>query len=344
MKKNYRRSLLNAAAIGLLTLPGLVCAGEFQVSEYGDTILGFRKPGVGTYELVVNLGNITNFVGLAAGTTIPISNYTPAQLTDAFPDGFSNLNWSVSSSALGSFTPWAGYYPPTLWYTLPRANVNSQTVPPTRASTSTQSVNRQNMLGADSGAGSISTSLGASNQDNTPVLVREPVWDGVSQVRYDLSYFIDNTGSGPIGSFGLPNVVENTTPANFNSAVRSDLYQSVPTGYTDPQSGTNNGSAYYVGYFQLNPDGTMTFTRASVSTEVPPPQITKITRSGSTTRIYFTTTNGPTYTLHYTNSAGLSQPVANWPSSPTTLTGNGSTTNLTDITSDANRFYRVSAH
>jgi hypothetical protein len=101
-----------------------------------------------------------------------------------------------------------------------------------------------------------------------------------------------------------------------------------------------------VGYFTLNPNGTMTFTRASVFAPQPRvPKIVSITRSANVSTIFFTTTNGTfTYTLYYTNSAGLTSSVTNWPASPSTLTGDGNTDHFSDTTTDANRFYRVSAH
>jgi hypothetical protein len=87
----------------------------------------------------------------------------------------------------------------------------------------------------------------------------------------------------------------------------------------------------------------MTFTRASAA-QPPVPRIVSITRSGSTSTIFFTTTNGPTYTLYFTNSTGLTTSVTNWPSSPTTLVGNGLTNSLSDNMTATNRFYRIGAH
>jgi hypothetical protein len=191
-----------------------------------------------------------------------------------------------------------------------------------------------------SGANTLSVRIGTTNADNNTVLVREPTGDA-----NDYSVFVEDPQNITLGDFGgnMPSTVENTTPTSFTSAVVSDLYQSVPNGYTDPNTGTTSGSAYYVGYFTLNPSGTMTFTRASAAPP-PKPLIVSITHSGSTSTIFFTTTNGPTYTLYFTNSTGLATSVTNWPSSPTTLVGNGLTNSLSDTTTDTNRFYRIGAH
>jgi hypothetical protein len=292
---------------------------------------------------VVNIGTITNFEALASGTTIPITNYTPAQLLLAFPDGFTNLSWSVCSAFQGT-PPWAGFQSTTLWYTIPRTNPGTQSSPPDRYSQSTQSGIRQNILGLDSGAATISASLGASNANNTLVLVREPVWDGVSQFRNELTWWISGRGASLYSGFGLPENAENTTPANFTSAQISDLYRARPTGYADPETGLSSGSGYYLGYFTLNPDGTMSFTRASASAPPPPATTLSIARAGNNSTISFATANGATYTLYFTNAGGLTSPLSTWPTSSTTVTGDGTTRSFLDTTTDPARVYRVGAH
>jgi hypothetical protein len=148
------------------------------------------------------------------------------------------------------------------------------------------------------------------------------------------------------------NNLEDITPASFSGSVVSDLYEVRPltdsqgNPIVDPHTGTN-GPAYYVGYFRLNSAGTMQFVRdagGSSPSGPPLPPVLSITRVGTTSTIYFGTTNGATYTLYFTNSAGLSQPALNWPASPTTVTGNGATNSISDISTDPNRFYRVLAH
>lgn len=103
----------------------------------------------------------------------------------------------------------------------------------------------------------------------------------------------------------------------------------------------NNSAPVLAGSFTLGTNGVVTFNLP----QPPKPQIVSITRSAGTSTIYFTTTNGPTYTLYFTNSTGLAtSSVTNWPSSPTTLVGNGLTNSLSDTTADTNRFYRIGAH
>jgi PKD repeat protein len=245
----------------------------FNYNEYGDVLAGFRKTGnyAGNHELVVDLGSVINFLNLSKGSTITITNLSPGQLTDAFTN-YNNLQWSAFTTFPNTL-PWStslGSFPPeTLWFTLPGTNVNTQTQPPKRFSAATQGGPAEEMLGVGLGAAAISSLL-ASNSDNTPFLVREPT----TYSSDILTEFIGDINNTAIGDFGanntpLPFTVENVTTNPFVAAERSDFYQSCPATtssrniYTDPITGQTNGSDYFIGYFLLNPNGTMTFTRAS---------------------------------------------------------------------------------
>jgi hypothetical protein len=340
-----RRYLQLAMSI-ILLLPGMADAQNFSAAN-GDLVAGFRKTGAntGSYELVVNIGSVTNFLAVPAGNSMSISNYSASQLSSAFSN-YNNLQWSVSSKVIGGpgYT-WSGFETETIWFTLPRTTASVQTAPLTRGTSTAQGTVETRIASFFNGASTLSTILGTTNANNNSILVREPT-SGAN--NNDYAYFVADSQNSVIGDFQgtMPTMVENTTPASFTSAVVSDLYQSVPVGSVDPNTGTTSGNAYYVGYFTLNPNGTMTFTRASTVVAQPPaPQIVSIIRSGNTSTVFFTTTNGTfTYTLYYTNSTGLTASTTNWPASPTTLVGNGNTNSLSDTTTDANRFYRVGAH
>ncbi len=317
-------------------------AQPFLTPNNGDLLAGFRKTGANqaNYEVVVNIGNVTNLEALAPGTQVSIGQYKASQLADAFSD-YNNLQWSVfgSSKVFGS---WAGFPYTTIWYTLPRDNADSQTQAPGRVPSSGQTQVKQWILSAGYGAAFISTA-GVSNADNTVSFIREPSGDAA----HALSVSIEDPNDNTLGDFNgsLNFAVENTTPASFSSAVRSDLYQSCPSGSMDPISHATTGSAYYVGYFQLNPDGTMSFTRASNTTVTPPPPpVVSIGRAGSTSTLSFSTTNGATYSVYYTNAAGLATPLSTWPVLPGMITGDGSVKSVSDTSSDVDRVYRVTVH
>lgn len=352
-----------------MILLSLLCADAgaqtyFTTSGFGDLIAGFRKNGAApeNNELVVNLGNITNLLKLAIGATTNFSNYSKVQITNMCPDNLANLQWSVFSAFQRrggiSESPWvtpAGTIPPeTIWQTLPRTDVNTKSTSPNRYSYNGQGNLRQRVLSVGTGAAQISQALNTTNQFNNSLLVTEPV--SFDSGQNTISYLISDPTDATIGNFGgFTFNIENTTPDPFDSPARSDLYQFCPTSFVDPFSGLTNGAAYYVGYFTLNTDGTMSFTRDTSTNSIPnppPPPVlsisTAISQGGGgpqvDSTISFSTTNGATYTLYYTNASGLTAPVTNWPSITTPIAGDGLMHSFTNSSTDLNRFYSIGAH
>ena len=266
--QRFGRLFWKLGVAGLLGLPG-VMNGQFTFNDSGDLLLGFRKTGAfqGNYELVVDAGQVTQFLALSPGSSLTISNFSPAQLTDAFPDGYQDLQWSAFSAFAqdADWTNSVGVFPDaTTWYTRPRTNAAVQSVPPPRLKTGSSQTLRNQMVSVGYGASSISVALGATNSDNNTFLVREPI-----SYTFDyLTAYIGDRSNPNLGDFGgtaFTYTVENTTPDPFSSMARSDLYQSCPVNTVDPLTGLTTGSSYFVGYFTLNTDGTMTFTRATAS-------------------------------------------------------------------------------
>lgn len=337
------------ALAGLLA-PALANAQYFDYSTtttgQGALLAGFRKPGLDSYELVVNLGNITNFLAVPAGTTIPITAYAPANVAAAFTDN-NELKWAAFATVNGApNSSWAGFRVNTIWYTVPRDNFATPANAPKRYGSTGQGLVNAAVDSIGRGARTASLRLAITDSNNTTNRVREQLPEDSS---WSLSYFIGNPQNTSYGDFGgyLPVNAEYTTPASFTTAVRSDLYQSVPNNVLDPISGQTTGAAYHVGYFTLAPDGSLTFTRAATTVTPPPPapEIVNVTRSGDTSTVTFTTAAGSyTYSLHYTNAAGLAAPIADWPVAGATVTGDGANKQLSDTTTDEARFYRVSAH
>jgi hypothetical protein len=336
-RMNQKRKMLFRAVLAVTSLVTLIqnASAQYFTANKGDLLLGVRKTSGGAGELVVNIGNVTNFVAIAPGVTVNVSNFTPAQLTAVFPT-YGILQWSVFGAFQGS-SAWAGFPSSTLWYTLPRSATNVQSSPVARAFSGAQQQTRNAILQIGSGAAFISSSLGSTNSTNNLVLVREPSGDQLS----GLTAGINDPSISSLGNFqGTWVNVENVTPAIFTASQRSDLYQSLPDGSMDPNSHLTTGNAYYVGYFTFNPDGTMTFTRAS--SVAPAPTIT-LQRSGNVSTISFATASGFSYSLYYTNSANLTAPISNWGTPGTNVTGNGSTKSFTDTTTAPDRVYSVKA-
>ncbi len=133
--------------------------------------------------------------------------------------------------------------------------------------------------------------------------------------------------------------MENLTADDFDGAPanvsRSDLFELLP-GNT--AAGTVNTAGRYLGYFELKPDGTLTFNTGSLA--IPVPEIATVTRDGDVTTVSFATVTGANYTLRATDAAGLGSPVTTWAAGPT-HTGNGSVQSLQDTSTAAVRFSAV---
>src|SRR5262245_5114787 len=107
MMKNLTQFRRLALALSCALAFADAAQAQFFTASKGDLLLGFRKTSGGTYELVVNIGSVTNFTSLAAGTTVSVGNFTPTQLSNAF-SSYGNLQWSVGGAFSGS-SPWSGY-------------------------------------------------------------------------------------------------------------------------------------------------------------------------------------------------------------------------------------------
>ena len=330
-----------AAAGGFLLLQ-TASAQTFTYTN-NDLALGFRKTGSfqGSYEVVVDIGQASNYFNLSVGTTIPVPGFTASQLTPGTFNNLSNLSWSVfgyySGSGFGASYP--SSVGSTLWVTVPRTDSGIKSTDATRLTKGAQASARSPIKAILDNAAFVSAALGSSGTYNTATFVRESIADYPDHLltvwMKSLSYHTVGTlnDAWPEGN------LEITTPGNFTNAVRSDLYEVRPltdsqgNAIVDPHTGTSS-IAWYVGYFQFNPDGTMTFTR-----DVPQTTLS-LARAGNVNTITFPSYSYVTYKLFATNSAGLTAPVTSWPSS-SPISGTGNTITLTPTTTDTTLFYIV---
>jgi hypothetical protein len=164
--------------------------------------------------------------------------------------------------------------------------------------------------------------------DNTEVGVVIPTGNS-------LSYGVV-IGSGNFGGSFQGNA-EQTTPANFASAsdgVRSDFYELRP----------GSGPGTYLGYFELRPDGELSLVPAGSIPSVPRPTITGFARSGGTNFFTFDTTSNVTYSVLFTNTAGLGAALTNWPAATPAIPGTGQAVIFSEPVSEADRFYVIRAN
>ena len=312
---------------GSITVIGSAQAG-FQYTAR-DLVFGFRNGG--NSELVINAGPASTYYTLTVGQELTIANVTTAQLNLAFSD-LNNLSFSAGADVRITTDP--SYPFNTLWVTKARDDINVQTAPWQRRGQSAQGTTAGKIdgivdvaIGAVGYANSIPT-----GPDNTSYGVVIPSDD---PGHHEYSTFM---GAGNYGGT-FPGIVELTTPSDFSTAgqvVRADFYQLKPS--------STGGDGTYLGYFEFSPSGVMKYHSGPAgSVSVPRPTITAIQRNGATCAVTFSTVAGGTYTLRYTDSAGLKTPVSTWASGGT-IAGDGTNKSLSDTTTGTARFYAISAH
>ena len=350
---NRNQGGLRPLYLTALALLGLTTGAEAQIFSYhnSDLCLSFRKvsPYTENNEVVVNIGQASNYLNAAVGTQLPVSQVSAAQLGGSFTS-LNNLTWGV----YGWYTWHAALdypnYPHgvTLWLTVPRTNNAVRSPDAVRVETGQQAQAAAVMGTIFSNARYVSQQVAISNAYNTPTWITESIANYPDRVvTPQIGSSVDST----VGNLqdNWANNLENTTPAAFSGTLRSDLYEVRPlidysgATVTDPHTGTS-GLAYYVGYFELSSTGTLTFTRDVASAPLPAPVRLTIARTNNVNTIAFTSASSVTYQLRFTNAAGLSTPFSNWPAASGTISGDGTLRAFQDTTTDLNRFYRVQEH
>jgi hypothetical protein len=327
MKINQNPKLIRSLAAvvgGFALFTGALQAAPFLYSP-GDLTLAVRKTG-NAYDFVVNLGKATNYNTLPAGTTFTVANLSAAQLSAAFPD-LNDLQWSVAAA---NRPPLDANYPvQTLWVTRPRAVASTQSPAWLRKGQFTQAT-----AGAQIDAIGVNTatySSGAtSNANNTATGVVIPV-----NTDYKLAPVLGDDGNY-VGTF--QGKVEAVTASDFDgdgaNVSRADLYE------LQPATSTLGLTGRYLGYFELKPNGVLTFNNPA--TAPTRSTITNITRAGDVTTVSFTTVSGATYRLRATDAAGVSTSVSTW-TTGASISGTGAVLSLSDTNTADIRFFAVDA-
>ena len=272
--------------------------------------------------MVVDIGPVSTLISASANQRISISQFNAAQLSQlGNNDG---LAWSA-------FTWLADN---TLYVTKGRTYLNTQTAP-----WLSKPVGNQQLV--DGRMKSIPTGSVAYNQANpnpnnsSAVVIEDSISSGNPNYTSGTSYTAALQGAYGANFNGFfQGNPENTTAGNFTSVgqvVRSDFYSMAPS------SGYVKGT--YLGYFEFATDGTMTYV-AYPSTV---PVIQSITRVGATTTITYTSGLYGTYTLRGANDLVAAGAQINWPAITTLVSGNNSVQIVTDTTSDAIKFYTITA-
>ncbi len=327
-------SVLLSSLVGSVAILQIVQAGT-PVFTYTnlDVLVTFRKiaaNGVGTIspnDLEIDIGQVSTF-SAAAGTRIPVSQFTTSQIAASF-DSLDDLSWSaaacVPATDSGASAPVK-----SLWLTAPRPTPAIPATPWVRRSSSSQGATAADITSVLANASFYSSTIPADGTNNSANEVAVPAGSG-----FEAGAFLSTLGNYKNTFQGD---VENTTPDTFDTdglPSRSDFYQLNPDSTGTGPSGT------YLGYFELETSGAMVFV-AGTAPLTPPTLTTGL--SGNVATISFPTVAGSTYTLYYTNSAGLTAPILTWPSVSTNIIGNGSVQAFQQTAASANQFYTIVAH
>jgi hypothetical protein len=317
---------------GLIALLVCFAAGELRagtIANYtvGDVLICFRKNG-GANNLVVDAGPVSTFTNATPNQRISITQYTGSQLALV---GTNAVSWSAFTWFDDSVSPASAQW--TLFVSKARTFLNTQTSPWAAKSALAQQLPAGDMSTVAVGA---NDNLNFNGLNTSTAVIEQDSSAGNPNYPNGQSYHtaIDPYGTGDFdfgGDFdGDPEI---TTPANFTASgmvVRSDFYQIPPTG---------SGVVKFLGYFEFNTNGVMTYV-AYPSVAVVAPTIISIVRTGTTNTITFTTGPTGTYTLCGTNN--LVVPRTNWPA-VSAISGNSGQRSLTDVDNNGSKFYIITA-
>jgi len=329
-------SVLLASAAGSFCLLQNVQANT-PIFVYGDRdlVLCFRKDnadGFGTIGLSVievDIGAASTYYSAAIGSVTAVSQYSTS-LLNTF-DSINDMSWSVSGCVPYPADGGDQTIPAeTLWVTAPRPGAQAVAAPWVANGANGQALAANEIASIQFNAGQFS-STEAGGPTNTGTAIVIPVGQTPD--------FSCDANLGTAGNFNgrFQGVVETTTPPDFTSGhelpSRADFYQ------IEPSTGGAHPAGTYLGYFELEENGSMVFYRLAG----PPPAIT-VTVSGATSTISFPSASGATYTLYYTNAAGLLSPISTWTKATPNISGDGTVKSFQLTSTNANRFYSVQDH
>ena len=310
--------------IGLAVLLGAFAAGDTlaqsTLTNYltGDVLLCFRKAG--NEDLVVDAGPITTLKGYAVNSTNLISSYTPSQLSEI--GNFNSVFWSAFSFGSDS----------TLYMTRARGfqHYNTPSTPWVDTSATVQNATIQRIQQIPIGAAN-NYKAGLNDPASTPgAIVEDDSSSGNPNYPTGLSYH-----DALFGQFGAPTWASNfqgspeNSTTNFNGGdlvERSDFYQLAP----------GTGTSTLLGYFQLTSSGVLTYVAYPSS----PAGLSAITENSTSHTITYTTGTYGTYSLRATSN--IAAPISTWPILQT-LPNNVKNATTVDVTTDAVRFYTITA-
>jgi hypothetical protein len=225
-------------------------AGTLASYTIGDVLVCFRTAS-GANDMVVDAGQISTFTNATINQRIPI-NYTGGQLK-AVAATTNSVIWSAFTWLDDSVSPSSIQW--TLFVSRPRGSIWTKSA--------AWSAHNQNTQAGTGGQMSLisggTTACLAYNPSNTASVVIEPDDSGNSNPQYGAAgqSYVGAMFDGSTYDFGgsFAGNPELTSPSNLTTGgkvVRSDFYQI-------PPSDTGVGGVRFLGYFELNTNGLMTY-------------------------------------------------------------------------------------
>jgi hypothetical protein len=338
MKLNlHGKAALLLSVVGSCALSdGVLAAPSTFTDNNRDLILTFRKTGfdgtgtAGSVVFEVDIGQASIYYNATPGHPIPVTAYDKtAQLGTLF-DSLNDLSWSVGGCVPNTGDNGDPSKPArTLWLTDPRiGDPGVSQAPWVRKSTYTQGQTGSHVQAILINAGYWAHAYPGDPVTNSSTALAIPTGNG-----YNAGGSLGAVGNY-LGTFAGD--VENTTPPAFtleSNPSQSDFYELQPGG----------GVGKYLGYFELDNDGSMTFY-PQVAIAYPAPTLSIAPDGAGNVRISFQSTANGTYTLHGTNDAGLTTPVGSWPTVGSVIIGDGGIDTFTQPIGAGNTYFSVTVH
>ena len=289
----------------IILLAAVAAAGSLQTATAmnytaTDLLLVFRETGFSDVEF--DVGSVSNFLGLAAGTRVQV-NYDTNLVLGNFNNTYDGVRFvlvAATSSSDNLLRYWA-------------TDANLATAPKfTTLSAFTTPRSKIESVGSQATSATVS---------NAAPYVVSP--SSVTSYSYVVS-----------GGAGGPGIV------NFNGDVAFNVDNVAPTTlafYEIRPSGANpKPSAPLIGAFTLDAGGKLFFTAGQLPT-IAPSQVVQSVFSSDSSDLTFTTTNGVNYRLQYSTSV-----LGPWTTIAGPVAGDGTEQTLSDSSpTDPQRFYRI---
>jgi len=265
-----------------------------------DLLLVFRG-GTGANDVECDLGSVSNYLSLAAGTIVQVTNFDISTVQANFNSQLAGVNFalfattSVTDSWLRVWTTDSGLITaPSQMAISPWLNLRGQMEEVGLDATSYSASSPSPTYVVPSGTASAYDYIASGGNLNNSI----PNWHGLM-------------------AFGG----EGTIPATLT------FYR------LEPSNTTPKPAAPLIGSFAMDANGDLTFIAGMVLSSA---KITNVSRTANTVSVSFTTSLGAYHRLSYATSV-----TGPWTVLPTSVVGDGTTKTLTDTTTDQARFYKV---